>query len=123
MSGRVDDVEEDVTELQEAAALGVAVPVRLRVTTATETDTGDAETAAGFRYDAWTLDLDPDTDTPTIANTDPTAGDNEFARPDAGFTRAATFGYAHKVGENYALGWINEITEQEACGTEEEEEE
>jgi hypothetical protein len=42
----------------------------------------------------------------------------KWKRPSAGWMIAATFGYAHwNTDGDLALGWINEMVEQEACSS------
>jgi hypothetical protein len=66
---------------------------------------------------SWTYDVkDFDSDDVLEAAVNPTASPHKFKRPSVGQMIKATFGYAHYTSDgDLALGWINEVADQEAC--------
>jgi hypothetical protein len=68
---------------------------------------------------SWTYHLtDALSDEKLDKDVDPTSSPHQWKRPEIGAFSPATFGYAHYDNENkLVLGWINEIAEQESCGT------
>lgn len=72
---------------------------------------GTASGAATWRYRVSTID-----GFELATNVNPTTSPHHWKRPSIGQMSPATFGYAHRNGDNaLSLGWINETPVQEAC--------
>jgi len=67
----------------------------------------------------WTYDVkDVTTGEELAAGVSPVAAPHKWQRPSVGWMIAATFGYAHySASGQLVLGWINEMPDQEACGS------
>jgi hypothetical protein len=75
---------------------------------------GTTTTPASWTYSV----IDPVTSETLATNVNPTVSPHKWKRPSAGWMIAATFGYAHwNTDGDLALGWINEMVEQEACSS------
>ncbi|NLY01516.1 MAG: hypothetical protein GXY83_35945 [Rhodopirellula sp.] len=75
---------------------------------------GTTTTPASWTYSV----IDPVTGETLATNVNPTVSPHKWKRPSAGWMITATFGYAHwNTDGDLALGWINEMVEQEACSS------
>ncbi len=75
---------------------------------------GTTTTPASWTYSV----IDPVTGETLATNVNPTVSPHKWKRPSAGWMIKATFGYAHwNTDGDLALGWINEMVEQEACSS------
>ncbi|MFH1022136.1 MAG: hypothetical protein V1809_01965 [Planctomycetota bacterium] len=74
---------------------------------------GDETVPASYTYDV----RDMITDEMLLADVSPTLSPHQWKRPPVGRMIEATFGYAHLHENGFALGWINETVDQEACSS------
>ena len=99
----------EILHMDTAPTRGGVFPVVLTQTSGSQ---GTAEEPASWVYDV----TDALTGVGLLEDADPTADPHQWRRPNIGWMRKATFGYAHyNLTDQLIIGWTNEVVEQEAC--------